>query len=500
MLVSFGVRLILYQHLPVVLIILSFVGHGDARVTSTFVRSEWPSTDIPLENEAFAIPKGHNAPQQVHITQGDYDGKAVIISWVTTAEPGTSKVQYGTSKDNSEFTAEGTVTNYNFYNYKSGYIHHCLVDGLEYNTKYYYKIGVGDSSREFWFQTPPKIDPDASYTFGVIGDLGQTFNSLSTLEHYMQSGGQTVLYVGDLSYADRYTYNDVGIRWDSWGRFIERSTAYQPWIWSAGNHEIEYMPNMLLKPISINIVFVAFKLPDYKGKFFHLSHICKGFLHPILHPIAAILFGMLSGGHLRILLSYPAILHLNVCISNLKEIVKNFQSVKSTPQWMWLREELKKVDREKTPWLIILMHMPIYSSNLAHYMEGESMRAVFESWFVCFKVDLIFAGHYRISNIHYNVSSGDRYPVPDKSAPVYITVGDGGNQEGLAGRFWDPQPDYSAFREASYGHSTLEIRNRTHAFYHWNRNDDGKKVKTDSVETLKLRASGTTPKEQTPDA
>lgn len=67
----------------------------------------------------------------MHITQGDYDGKAVIISWVTTAEPGPSKVQYGTSKDNSEFTAEGTVTNYSFYNYKSGYIHHCLVDGLE---------------------------------------------------------------------------------------------------------------------------------------------------------------------------------------------------------------------------------------------------------------------------------------------------------------------------------------------------------------------------------
>lgn len=90
-----------------------------------------------------------------------------------------------------------------------------------------------------------------------------------------------------------------------------------------------------LKPISINIVFVAFKLPDYKydvilfcyydllqmityfvffrGKFFHLSHIYKGFLHPILHPIATILFGMLSVGHLHILLSYPAILHLVIC-------------------------------------------------------------------------------------------------------------------------------------------------------------------------------------------
>ncbi|XP_030951352.1 bifunctional purple acid phosphatase 26-like isoform X2 [Quercus lobata] len=465
MLVSFGVRLILYQHLHIVLIILSFVGHGDARVTSTFVRSEWPSTDIPLENEAFAIPKGHNAPQQVHITQGDYDGKAVIISWVTTAEPGPSKVQYGASKDNSEFTAEGTVTNYTFYNYKSGYIHHCLVDGLEYNTKYYYKIGVGDSSREFWFQTPPKIDPDASYTFGVIGDLGQTFNSLSTLEHYMQSGGQTVLYVGDLSYADRYTYNDVGIRWDSWGRFIERSTAYQPWIWSAGNHEIEYMPNMG--------EVLPFK--SYLQRF-STPHTASNSSNPLWYAVRR------ASAHIIVLSSYSPF-------------------VKYTPQWMWLREELKKVDREKTPWLIILMHMPIYSSNLAHYMEGESMRAVFESWFVCFKVDLIFAGHvhayersvrnffpfsvhflwYRISNIHYNVSSGDRYPVPDKSAPVYITVGDGGNQEGLAGRFWDPQPDYSAFREASYGHSTLEIRNRTHAFYHWNRNDDGKKVKTDSV-------------------
>lgn len=76
------------------------------------------------------------------------------------------------------------------------------------------------------------------------GDLGQTFNSLSTLEHYMETGGQTVLFVGDLSYADRYEYND-GVRWDSWGRLVEKSAAYQPWIWTAGNHEIEYRPDLV---------------------------------------------------------------------------------------------------------------------------------------------------------------------------------------------------------------------------------------------------------------
>lgn len=67
----------------------------------------------------------------MHITQGDYDGKAVIISWVTTEKVGPSEVKYGTSKKNYVFSAVGTVTNYTFYNYTSGFIHHCLLDGLE---------------------------------------------------------------------------------------------------------------------------------------------------------------------------------------------------------------------------------------------------------------------------------------------------------------------------------------------------------------------------------
>ncbi|XP_031250533.1 bifunctional purple acid phosphatase 26-like [Pistacia vera] len=103
--------------------------------------------------------------------------------------------------------------------------------------------------------------------------------------------------------------------------------------------------------------------------------------------------------------------------------------VKYTHQWRWVRGELKRVEREKTSWLIVIMHVPIYNSNVKHYTEGESMRTVFENWFVKAKVDFIFAGHvhayersYRISNIHYNISRGDRYPAPDKSAPVYVTV------------------------------------------------------------------------------
>lgn len=48
-------------------VFLSFVNTGNAGITSTFIRSEWPSVDIPLDNEAFVVPKGYNAPQQVSI-------------------------------------------------------------------------------------------------------------------------------------------------------------------------------------------------------------------------------------------------------------------------------------------------------------------------------------------------------------------------------------------------------------------------------------------------
>jgi hypothetical protein len=79
-----------------------------------------------------------------------------------------------------------------------------------------------------------------------VGDLGQSFDSNMTLTHYELNPqkGKTVLFVGDLSYADTYTDHD-NVRWDTWGRFVERSVAYQPWIWTAGNHEIDFEPNIV---------------------------------------------------------------------------------------------------------------------------------------------------------------------------------------------------------------------------------------------------------------
>ncbi|KAJ6399534.1 hypothetical protein OIU77_020150 [Salix suchowensis] len=87
----------------------------------------------------------------------------------------------------------------------------------------------------------------------------------------------------------------------------------------------------------------------------------------------------------------------------------------------------------------------------------------------------------RISNIAYNIVNGLCTPIRDQSAPIYITIGDGGNLEGLVTSMTEPQPSYSAFREPSFGHGILDIRNRTHAYFGWHRNQDGYAVEADSV-------------------
>lgn len=48
-------------------------------------------------------------------------------------------------------------------------------------------------------------------------------------------------------------------------------------------------------------------------------------------------------------------------------------------------------------------------------------------------------------------------------------------------RFIDPQPSYSAYREASFGHAILDIKNRTHAHFTWHRNHDSEPVAADSL-------------------
>ncbi|KAK2997533.1 hypothetical protein RJ639_025582 [Escallonia herrerae] len=275
-----------------------------------------------------------------------------------------------------------------------------------------------------------------SCQFCNAGDLGQTDWTNSTLQHVSKSNYNVFLLPGDLSYAD--TEQPL---WDSFGMVVEPLASQSPWMVTQGNHEIEKISAIH------EDTFTA-----YNARW-HMPFEESGSASNLYYSFEV--FGV----HVIMLGSYT-----------------DFGA--DSEQYKWLQSDLGKVDRTKTPWLVVLLHAPWYNSNYAHQGESESidMKEAMEDLLYGARVDVVFAGHVHAYERFTRVYKGDA----NDCAPAYITIGDGGNRNGLASKFIDPQPQISVFREASFGHGELEVVNATHAMWAWHRNDDDESVVSDT--------------------
>lgn len=161
--------------------------------------------------------------QQIHIAQGR-DPTAMTISWVTK-DPAGSVVRFGRTPESMKTIVSGNSSTYKFdypdYGlYESGTIHHVSLTGLTADTIYFYQCGdaeQGSMSGVLNFRTVHGVGSKVPMHFGVIGDLGQTVDSESTLRHMIQNDALSmILHAGDLSYADCQQ-----TLWDSYGQMIE---------------------------------------------------------------------------------------------------------------------------------------------------------------------------------------------------------------------------------------------------------------------------------------
>lgn len=96
------------------------------------------------------------------------------------------------------------------------------------------------------------------------------------------------------------------------------------------------------------------------------------------------------------------------------------------------------------------------------------MREAYEATLFAAGVDLVFAGHVHAYERSYRTFNNAR----NAAGPYFITIGDGGNREGLADKWISPQAATSAFRQASYGHGEMEVLNATHMHWTWHQNPD----------------------------
>ncbi|KAK8565184.1 hypothetical protein V6N13_020311 [Hibiscus sabdariffa] len=470
--------------------------------------------DVSLRGSAVDLPdtdprvrrrvKGFE-PEQISVSLSvNYD--SVWISWITgefqignnimplNHTTVASLVRYGRSRIPLTHEAIGYSLVYNqlypfegLQNYTSGIIHHVRLTGLKPNTRYYYRCGdpsISAMSDIYHFRTMPVSGP-RSYPkrIAVVGDLGLTYNTTDTISHLKRNKPDLVLLVGDVTYANLYLTNGTGSdcydcsfpqtpihetyqpRWDYWGRFMQSLISETPIMVVEGNHEIEKQ--------AANQSFVA-----YSSRFAFPSEESKS--------SSTFYYSFNAGGiHIIMLGAYVPY-------------------SKSAKQYKWLEKDLANVDRSMTPWLVAVWHPPWYNSYKAHYKEAECMRVEMEELLYSYGVDIVFNGHvhaYERSNRVYNYTL-------DPCGPVHITVGDGGNREKMAiehadeagncpepssiydesmdgfcatnftsgpaaGKFcWDRQPDFSAFRESSFGHGILEVKNETWALWTWYRNQD----------------------------
>ena len=120
--------------------------------------------------------------------------------------------------------------------------HHSVVfaAGLKPNTLYQYRCGdpsLAAMSDVHYFRTMPVSGPKSYPSrIAVVGDLGLTYNTTSTVNHMISNHPDLIILVGDVSYADLYLTNGTGAdcyscsfpltpihetyqpRWDYWGR------------------------------------------------------------------------------------------------------------------------------------------------------------------------------------------------------------------------------------------------------------------------------------------
>lgn len=415
---------------------------------------------------------------QVHIAQGK-TSKTMIFMWASdSTAPGTDVFVSTSPSGASPVHLTGNAgASYNFdYTdtkgvvsppYTSPLMHWAEATALAPKTTYFYR--VGDASKAAFspwhnFTTlPAPGDGGLPLSFGVLGDLGATVDSISTVNHIMDNPHLAmILHAGDLSYADC-----GAAKWDSYADLVEPLSVQRPWQVNPGNHEIEYMTGNTGPEL-----FLAYRSryhmpgdkPDLLGNITWMDPSWSGCCpssFETTYDYGSSFYSIEAG--------LAHIIYLN-CYTGTRP---------QSAQYSWLAADLAAVDRLVTPWLFIITHCPQYSSNTAHYQEKQTVEMLgnFEGLYNQYSVNLIVAGHVHAYERSHPVNKG----VVTPNAPVYIVIGDAGNAEGHSSSYKQPTPAWSAYRNGTqYGHGEIKIIDARTAEWTWSRNIDGEYVSKDA--------------------
>lgn len=282
--------------------------------------------------------------------------------------------------------------------YVSPILHHTLVTGLSPGAQYFYMINnapqvAGGTSDGAPFHGSFKV-PGGGFPvrIGVGGDAGQVTNVTASLEYSVQAQPDVFMFVGDWTYANRmdldygtcftdeqcaYLTNMPGPgdrsrayastfapRWDAMGRLLQPLASRVPFLGAVGNHETEPTPSEYgghqypeKKNGFANDRFFT-RFANYLARYPNPSTAAVAKHGPSVADLAATTPASADQGRgLYYVSEIPAV----ATIITLSTYNYDDTYTATDKQYVWLKSVLARVDRAKTPWLIVQMHTGFYS-------------------------------------------------------------------------------------------------------------------------------------------
>jgi acid phosphatase type 7 len=357
-----------------------------------------------------------------------------------------------------------------------GMIYNAVLTNLKPETTYYYRVsgGLGTvSSKTFKFKTPPAPGVQKGVaSFFVYGDLGD-WNIHATGQLPVKRSGTTmelirrdmdapnsnyvaVMHDGDLAYAFGRTY-----LWDQFGALIEPVASEIPYMIGIGNHEYCYESGGAKDPSGAGATN-GFHPPEgnYNTDSFGECGVPtnKRFVMPN------------NGNKIFWWSTEIGLVHHT-------QISSEHDYTPGSVMYKWLENDLKSVDRKKTPWLMLHLHRPMYTSEMyeSDHRVAQFIRKNIESLLGKYKVDIVFSGHYHAYEltcpVYDNTCRSDPLPggLQKAKAPVHIMVGSAGADVDNVGYYDVP---WRVEAQLEYGYGRVHVHNATHAKWEFVRNRD----------------------------
>jgi acid phosphatase type 7 len=131
----------------------------------------------------------------------------------------------------------------------------------------------------------------------------------------------------------------------------------------------------------------------------------------------------------------------------------------------WLVQEFESIDRKRTPWVLVTIHVPLYNTFSLHHHDPQifAAREHIEPLLIKYNVNLLLNGHIHAYQRTKNVAGNVTTP----TGPVHITIGAGGRNADAPFQNEEPETWLARRDAAMYGYGRIKIFNATHAEWKW---------------------------------